>query len=273
MLIAATFREIKLVLAYKNQKFTYLASHQRSIWKPLWSTTHSCISLQWMEGMSLAKWSLANRMLEVCRMPSCSPWCPWYSQPCDHIGEQSNSVDIQNKVSDMWLWLSCFGKFPGVQAISPEPPFYHGAISSDSLSLRTESEKLKARNIQNIHPLRNDGFNSAGFIVEMCVRESHEWNLLPAIWKSELVAGSHVFWGKRVELMRVASADDWIFIRTLKAIHPTHATLLISRCNECMARQCQGTSVSGAHLPVSENSVVLLRFSDSLETAASILLC
>lgn len=111
------------------------------------------------------------------------------------MGEQRDPVGIQNEVSDMWLWLSCFGQLPSHLTWVP---FCHDAVSSDSLSLHTENAELNARNSLNIHPLRNDGFNSAGFIVEMCMKESHERNLLPAHLEEWAHGKKPCFWREGV---------------------------------------------------------------------------
>lgn len=125
--------------------------------------------------MNGARWSSpANRMLEVC-------WtiCFLLGPLGPRGGTEGPSGYPEQSLRDMTV-VELFWPAPSFPSHLTWAPFCHGTISSDGLPLCTDSEGLKPRGSQNVHPLRNDGFNSVGFAVEMCEKESHEGNLLSA---------------------------------------------------------------------------------------------
>lgn len=161
-----------MVLPLKVRTSPSLPTGEHSLWKPLWNTTHSCISLHHTWELNLAMWSsLANRMLEVCRIAVCFPldlhdpvilatWGNWETQGISRMKSQTgDSGSVALASSQLCKHLTW-------------------AIMEPSLVIVCHCVWNERARSSGVHSLRNNGINSAGFIVGMWHEECHEGSLL-----------------------------------------------------------------------------------------------
>lgn len=109
-----------MVLPIKVRTSPIPLTGEHSLWRPLWNTTHSCISHHQTGELNLAMWSsVANKMIEVCGIPVCFPldlhdpvtlatWANWETQG---VSRQVTLAQL------LWPAPSCASISPGLPSV------------------------------------------------------------------------------------------------------------------------------------------------------------